>query len=222
MAIARDTTGTRNNSGATTTPSNTFNNAAGNFLTVGFFYDKNATVSLAQYNGVTMTNSQTVTMTGWVYKLSIWYLVSPATGSHTVNFTLSVSAAATIIIPQSYSGVDTSSPVDSSAQNYLTGTAGGATQTITLSPTTSTGWMVGYCVSSGSGLSGGTNTNIISGGTTQDALYDTNGTIASGSQTLNIVWTGLNSSEGAGMVGFSFKAPTVASTNGFFRLMRSR
>lgn len=212
MAIARDTTGTATNSGATTTPSQTFNNVGGNFIVWGFFYDKNATISSATWGGTAVTVAQTVTMTGWVYKLSLLYLANASTGSNTLNITLTGSSSqATVIQGQSYSGVETSSPVDSSNTSYVT-TTGNITATVSLSPTTTTGWMVGFINSANGGtLTGGTNTTIISGGTTQYCLFDTNGTIGSGTQTLNIVESNANA-VGTAMVGLSFKAPAAAFT----------
>jgi hypothetical protein len=214
MAIARDTTGTRTNSGATLTPSQTFNNVGGNFIVWGFFYDRNATISAVTWGGTAVTVVQTVDMTGWVYKLSLLYLPSAATGSNTLSITLTgTSAQATIIQGQSYSGAATS-PVDSSNSSLVT-TTGSITASVSLTPTTSTGWMVGYInTANGGTLTAGTNTSIISGGTTQDCMFDTNGVIGSGAQTLNIVESSA-SAVGTGMVGLSFKDTTPVASATF-------
>lgn len=210
MAIALDTVGTFSNSGTTLTPSNTFNNAAGNFMVVGFFYSKDATLSTITYNSVAMTVADTITMTGWVYKVSFCYLSSPSTGSNTVNATLTgTSNQATILQAISYSGAATSSPVDSTATTVYT--TSGTTQQITLNPTTSTGWLVGWFTNSNSGtISGGTNTTLRGVTQPQWGFADTNGTIGSGAQTLNLTTSASFSAEGGVFQGISFKAPAVA------------
>ena len=213
MAIARDTTGTKANNGNANPVTYSFNNAGGNFSVLGLFYDKNATITSVTYAGNTATVASTTTMTGWVYKLSIVYIESSATGTNNwvVNFSGSTAGAVCITQAQSYTGVPSSSAVDSTNTNYIT-TTGSQSQALSLTPTTSTGWMVGYCVSGNSGtLTAGTNTSIISGGSIQDALFDTFGTIGSGSQTLNLNWSSLSGGgEGAAMAGFSFKSAIAA------------
>ena len=204
MAIARDTAGTLNNSGATTTPSNTFDNVAGNCLVVEFIYDKNATISLAQYNGSNMTHAQTQTMTGWVYKLSLYYLMSPATGSHTVNFTLSTSATATLITPVSYSGVDS---VESSNSSYIT-TTGAQTQSVSTTVAGSGYWLAGgYNGADGGTTAAGTGTTISSGGN-QTGMIDSNGTVSSGSPALAINWANLTGTAEGGAVAILAMKPT--------------
>ena len=168
---------------------------------------KGTTVSSITYNGVSMTIVETIDMTGWAYRLVLAYLVSPATGTHNIVATTSgTSANGFIFTAQTFTGVSTSSPVDSHTSNYHTGTSTGYTQTITLSPTTSTGWMWGSCqASNGAGtLTGGTNTTL-RGTNNQQNTFDTNGVIGSGSQTLNLAWGSPSSTEGQAMVGLSFK-----------------
>ena len=222
MAIALDTVGTYSNSGTVSNPSNTFNNVAGNFLVVGFFYGSNASITAATYNGVAMTHVSTTTMTGWVYKVSMYYLPLPATGSHSIAFTLNTASnQATIIQGISYSGVDTLSPVDSTA-TPLYSVSSGNTQQITLTPTTSTGWLCGWFTNSNSGtVSGGTNTTLRGVTQPQWGFVDTNGTIASGSQTLNLSFSQANfTTEGAVFQGISFKSPApVVNKGAFFTFM---
>lgn len=209
MAIAVNTTLAFNNSGATTTPSNTLNNVAGDCLVVGFIYDKNATISLAQYNGVNMTHQQTVTMTGWVYKVSTYTLLSPATGSHTINFTINTSSTATLIGAVTYTGVST---IESSNSGYIT-TTGAQTQTVTTSVAGAGDWLVGvYNGADVSTTSAGAGTTIRIGGN-QTGMVDSNGTVSSGTPGLVINWGSLTGSgEGGALSAVALKPPAAAVT----------
>jgi hypothetical protein len=208
MAIAVNSSVAFNNSGASTTPSNTLNNVAGNCLVVGFIYDKNGTISLAQYNGVNMTHQQTVTMTGWVYKVSTYTLLSPATGSHTINFTISTSAQATLIGAVTYSGVNS---VESSNSSYIT-SAGAQTQSVSTTVAGSGDWLVGVYNGADTGTTaGGTNTTIRIGGN-QTGIVDSNGTVSSGSPALAINWASLTGGgEGGALSTVALKPPSTAT-----------
>lgn len=216
MAIALGTNGPQTNSGTANPVTVAFNNAAGNFIAFGLFYDKNATITSVTYAGATATVAGTVTMTGWVYKVSICYIHAPATGSNNwvVNFSGSTAGAVCVNQAVSYTGVATSSAVDSTTTNYVTGATNVCNAT--LSPGTSTGWMVAFgCQSGGTTISAGTNTTLRTGfATFGGSMMDTNGTIASGSQTIGYTGsTNFNSTEGAAIAAFSFKAPASGPTN---------
>ena len=208
MAISRNSIGTGNNSGAVTNPSNTFNNVSGNLLAVGFAYDKNGSVTAATYGGVAMTSAGTVTMTGWVYKVALYYLINPPTGSNTVNFTLSASAQATLIYPMSYNC--TSANIDSTNSGYIT-TSGAQNQNISLSPTTANNWFVGFYNGADVGTTAaGTNATLVTGlSGNQTGMIDTNGVKGPGATNFGISWGNLTAGgEGAVIVGMSFKETT--------------
>lgn len=217
--ITLDSVGSFNNSGAVSNPSNTFNNVSGDFMLVGFFYGGNVSINSMKYNGVEMTHAKTIEMTSWVYKVSLYYLPAPATGSHTVNVVLSGSSnQATVLQAISYKGVDQVSPVDSIAVGIYSHS--GNTQQITLTPTTSEGWLAGWLTNSNSGtVSGGSNTTLRGIAQPQWGFVDSNGVVSSGSQTLNLTFSNNISNEGAVFLGLSFKAVASNFNQDFFRVL---
>ena len=152
-------------------------------------YDTGAsgrTVSAVTYNGVALTklNSITAAVESSTQDGELWYLIAPATGSHTIAVTLTGSVSHSASSAMSYTGVDQSSPIDSSN----TGQNNSGTATFTLSTTVakSNCWLVGGVMARDSGPpAAGTGTTLRglnSGSWTTGG--DSNGTVGTGSQSL--------------------------------------
>jgi hypothetical protein len=95
-------------------------------LVVGVSIFATGTVSSVTYNGVGLTFVRADS--NGVYRSEVWRLVAPATGSNTVEVTLSLSLTS-ISSAESYTGVDQSSPVDTSNGNNGVGTTASASVT---------------------------------------------------------------------------------------------
>jgi len=133
MAIAIDSTVTFNRSSATT-HSFTFDNVAGDFLLIGFSttVGNGATVSSITYNSVSLTVVDTQINPNNSLS-TVWRLNNPATGSNTIEITLSSTNGVAGSV-QSYTGVDLANPIDASNK----GTSWGATTAMSLPITTIT------------------------------------------------------------------------------------
>lgn len=104
MAIARDSNLATFDDAAGTTHTYSFNNSAGNFLLVPVFeVDGGDFVTGVTYNGVAMTNGGKIALgTTQIY---IFYLASPATGTHNIVISANNAACDTRGGASSYSGV---------------------------------------------------------------------------------------------------------------------
>lgn len=156
------------------------------------------TVSDIQYNGVSLTK-----IGGTVCPsdrgVSMWYLKAPATGSNT----LSVSGSGLYLLSAaSYTGVDQTSPLDSS--NTAT-TTGGNPFTFSTTVVATGCWLVCAGKTNGANPTAGTGTTNRVG---NDAgIFDSNGTVGTGSQSLSLSnGTGAN----LGFIIASFKPAAAA------------
>ncbi len=163
------------------------------FLIV-FTFGNNAgaeTVTGLTYNSVALTQIQSLqdagVGTGLFQDAEVWYLKAPATGANTLAAT--VSGGAFCILAGSYTGVNQTSPIDSfsGAMTPPTGNSDPANNAASWSQATTVvaanSWLVGRPWS----LSGG---EVASTGTTERTgghVFDSNGTVGTGSQSLN--WT---------------------------------
>lgn len=95
-------------------------------LVVGVSVFATGTVSTITYNSVSMTFIRSDT--NGVYRSELWQLVAPATGSNTVEVTLSASLTS-IANAQSYSEVDQTTPIDADNGNNGTGNPASASVT---------------------------------------------------------------------------------------------
>lgn len=115
MAVAYDTLGSGEVTGSTMNLSWTHVCTGSNLLLLVFIEHQNtsASVSSVTYNGVSMTQLQRNDHTDSLYA---FYLVAPATGSHTVAVTMGSATNDISGISQSYTGVSQTSPIDNSAK----------------------------------------------------------------------------------------------------------
>lgn len=187
MAIAIDS---QNKS---TAASAAFNNAAGNLLIV-FSYVSGGSTSGVTYNGVSMTQVQTESSGAGRQSLSAWILKSPATGSNTLAVTNS--GTFTEWFALSYSGCDTAgTQPDSSHLDTGSGT-GPLTGTTTV--VASNCWLVIGSADSQGGETAGTGTTLRQTDTGNGIVSgDSNATVGTGSQSLNVNYSGSATSWGA-------------------------
>lgn len=217
MPIALNTAGGTYARSANSTSSNhTFNNAAGTTLVAGFALNNATDVfTTATYNGVSLTLGTKVSATGeYDY---IMYLSNPSTGSNTFTVNRSSSQVADVGLA-SYTGIETSSPVDGTNTATI-GTGASATITETITPTASNCWMFAF-----SGLqrlsTASTNSTHRSGNTTDGgSLYDSNGTVTSG-VAFSMVQS-ISSSGPAGGVAMTLKPSASATVNSNFLVFMS-
>lgn len=147
----------------------------------------NRSVSTISFNGVALTkvNSITAAVEGATQDGELWYLVAPATGTHTITVTLTGSVSHMASSAFSYTGVDQTNPIDSN--NTGQNNTGTATFTLSTTVVKSNCWLVGGAMARDSGPpgagSGTTLRGLNSGSWTTGA--DSNGTVGTGSQSLS-------------------------------------
>ena len=177
----------------------------------------------ATYNSVSMTKERFIDgVTDGAAagtETSLWRLVAPATGANSISVALSVSNIYQEISASSYTGVNQTTPIDSSNTGQSASSGNSAVTSISLSTTVvaASCWLVGYVWSRGSAPA------VVSGTTQRTAnasafstVGDSNGTVGTGSQTLS--WT---TSSGAWPGGVIVSiAPVLVNINtGFFQFM---
>ena len=188
MPIALDVATNGGNSGAATVNSFSWNHTCtgSNLILIVAIADGTGTTTGVTYNNVSLTK-----INGTGYGTSLWYLINPATGTHSVVVSRTNNQASSLGgVSASYSGVNQSSPIDSS--NAITGTYG-STDPLTVSTTVvkPNCWLVGTAIYffgtstrtlSSNRTSRGSWSNIVAGGGTAMIMSDSNGTISTGSQ----------------------------------------
>lgn len=135
------------------------------------------TTSGITYNGVALTRIGFVQCPGDRY-VSVWYLAAPATGSNTL-----ASSGANLyeLVAACYSGVDQSSPIDSS--NTAT-TSGGNPFTFSTTVVATGCWLVTAGKTNGANPTAGSGT--INRVVNDAGIFDSNGTVGTGSQSLSL------------------------------------
>jgi hypothetical protein len=208
-SIALDSTaGTTVRQSSVGSISTSFTNTAGNILIVGVAPNNDSdVVSGITYNAVALTRAAASTGHGISESDYLYYLISPATGAHTlvITFTTTVTADYGIV---SYSGAKTTGQPDGTVSTFVG--AGNSSITESITSTADNSWMVAW-----SGLqrqtTASTNSTIRSGATTVGgSLYDSNGPIhpaGSFSMTQN-----LSSAGSAGGVAMTIAPAAAAST----------
>lgn len=192
MAIIYDSTA---NSTGTGVSSLTYalNNSAGDVLVVGVCVNDGAAshVSGITYNGVALTKSveNNDDSPGSQTSTSLWYLASPATGSHNVvvslNGTYNVSSGAI-----TFSGSNTSSPIGATTTKKQ---ANGTSNTVSITTSYANSILVDVWGMSGTATSvSATGTNQTSrwvNSTSRTAMGSTETTTTAGSYTMSWSWT---------------------------------
>lgn len=155
------------------------------------------------YNGVAMTSLGTYT-----YGLrggQLWYLLNPASGANTVSIS-HTGAVFTIGVAASYTGVKQSGQPDAAINTQTTASGTSLTATVTVTATGS--WLVTGTITEGNALTAGTGATLrITGSNVAVALFDSNGSPGTGSQSMTINESPANQFA-IGMVSF---APAAAS-----------
>lgn len=148
------------------------------------------TVSSVKCNGTTMTklDSITATLESNNQDTENWYMVNPPTGTCTIQVNLSGTSNYTSANANSYTGVDQTSPIDS---HFVTqSTSASASFSISTTVGGSNEWLTGFAWSRGGIPSAGSGTTLRS---TNPGVYianaDSNGTVSTGSQSLNFTST---------------------------------
>ena len=218
MAIAIDSTQTFGLTGNAVTHNITFNNAAGGLLVVGFACLRNVagdSVSGITYNGVSLTKIAHRNGTANNRTANMWYLLNPATGSNTLAITLAASerVAGAVV---SYTGHDTTTPIDVSNTDVSSGTS------IVMNVTTVTDNAVLLGVNNenrGVSTLGTNTTSVFNSAGNAQVLRSTNPISPAGATTLS--YTALSSDPGAPYVIAAIRpaAGAPAANSGWFHFL---
>lgn len=210
FAIAFDAPSQSTSSSATTKTWTHVTSGSNTIMFEGIYTVGGRTISSNTYNSVAITAINTATSANG-QQLYWNYLIAPTTGSNSVSYTTSGSAANTGGLATTYSGAKQSSQPDSSN----TGTSAGPTDPFTINTTVvATGcWIAGYIINNGN-AGGGSNTVLrtTDQATYSGGLFDTNGTVGTGSQAFNVAANG-SSFFWAGCISSFAPSPAVGPTN---------
>lgn len=174
------------------------------------------TVTSVKYNNVSMTLAKAQGSGGTGVK--IWYLVAPDTGTHNI---VATSSSNTFIRYSSisYTGVDQTSPINTTGGT----TASGTGITCTVNTTVNNCWTTMVVVGSGTlqslTLTSPTTWRVRIGGDGQVGAFDSNSALSSGSNSLQISGGGSATWSGA-IVGLA-PVPELSASNLTFFSMAS-
>lgn len=136
------------------------------------------------YNGVAMTLVNNVApSTRWIY---LFYLASPSSGAN--NIVASASASVYVgVAAASYTGTSITTQPEANNTNFSVGAATSLGTSVTVA--TANAWLVMAGKSTAAGLAGGAGTTFrtgdgFGGGTGIAGIFDSNGALGAGSQTL--------------------------------------
>lgn len=209
MAIALDTTSSSGAvfpGGASVSVSHTCTGT--DLILWAVVYDESFAASVTNitavtYNGVSMTLANSTYQVGQ-YGCSIWYLLNPATGSHTLTATRTSVLNGFGVAGMSYTGVKQSGQPDNSAVNRTDGNS-----TLSLTTVADNCWTI-LGESSGRNVTASTGTTVRQGSATQFFTGDSNGPITpAGSYSMSTTETA-GGTPGRVMVSFS---PVAVITN---------
>ena len=170
---------------------------AGNILFVGCWSRTTDGVSAATYNGVAMTLG-VKNVAGGFYAY-IYYILNPASGSHTVSIT---STAELSCASASYTGASQTAQPDNTAS--ATNPAWDP-PTVTMTVNTANSWAFGVTTNGGFGSNAGTGTNLTrlqQLPSTVGAIYDSHGALATGSTVFTPVVIGGTPSQTIAVMSF--------------------
>lgn len=183
MAIAVDTTTDGGFNGSTTTLTWSHTTAGSDrVLLVAVQTTSGDLVTGATYNTVAMTQINKAVAPSSTTNIYLFYLIAPTTGAHDVVVTASATSALAGL-SASYTGCDQASQPDS----QTTATAANPATSLTASTTVvaSNCWLVSVFVNTASFAAAGTNTTErIEHSAVGFGIYDSNGTVSTGSQSL--------------------------------------
>lgn len=210
MAIALDavSTPTGNEGSGNLTVSHTCT-GDDRILFVGFHTDADDVTSVT-YATVAMTRVATSVQVAGDKWCHLFYLVAPATGAN--NIVVSATTDTSIFgYGVSYTGAAQSGQPDSSATNAVTGTTSIALATTVVAEDC---WLVCFAKNDIGNFGVGAGTTA-RGGAQVNQIADSNGTVSTGSQSLNLTYS---SGDAAGVVA-SFKPFVASATTSNFMLL---
>ncbi len=167
------------------------------------------TVSGITYNGSAMTRVGTISNADFG-DVFLYRLVGPATGAHNVVVTYTGSPVFGCSTTSSYTGAKQSGGVFVSATNR----AESNTVSISITPNSANNWIAMGQANSGTapfGGGGSATVRLVNANNAASVMYDSNGTVSTGSVTMTSTWSGA-SNTGAGIVGESFEPVATPST----------
>ena len=126
----------------------------------------------ASYNGVSMTQIGSSLNCGGNRNISLWYLINPASGSHTVSVTRSSSSGWTLGYAVSYTGAKQSGVPDATSS---TNQGESSSFTETLTTVADNCWVVLAAGSQDDGLSAGTNATTVYANSLEMSFFDNSG-----------------------------------------------
>lgn len=189
MAIARDASTTSNASAWGTGSSATFSHTCSGsdrlLLVYTFNNGNSGDPTGITYNSVAMTKINTQATDGGGFKLTLWGLLAPATGSNSVVVTWATGDGINNCTAFSYTGVKQSGLPDSSNTGS---SASSSSISVSTTVVASNCWLAGCTRSSNATQSGGTNASIVNACNSNGSqcVHDSNGTVGTGSQTATI------------------------------------
>ncbi len=136
-------------------------------------------VSTVKYNGVSLTLGKNENTTSGLNHTSIYYLVNPATGAHTVAVTYTGSIDAGAVTSISLTGAAQSSPID--ATGSAEDTVGTGTTTANITTATANAWLIDSYFDNPGGALG--SASVGSGQTSRSNIPDSVVGVVSGSST---------------------------------------
>lgn len=212
MAIALDNSGEMRTDGTTGNATLSFTVSGTNRALVLVAFTTNNSIT-ATYAGVSMTNIARVSNSnGW--EMDLFLLLNPTIGANGATINLSTGGTRSGFVVASYTGVAQSGQPDSFATPAQVSSSPYSLPTTVIA----TGcWLVGGVVGNGTGsVSAGASTTLRNGvsvvASTSLGLLDSNGTVGTGSQSLNATLTGITNMIGAVMS----LAPIVTVNSGAF------
>lgn len=166
------------------------------------------------YNGVSMTRAKAhLRAVGGAGYHFCYILHAPATGANNVVVSASTTMTGIVCYIESYTGVNQSSTADSTNENN---TAASSTFTMTTTVVASNCWLVGNTQDDAGNATAGSGTSKIStlnAGFGQQ-LWDSNGTVGTGSQSLN-----MNNGAGTSWDGIIISIAPAAAATGHTKLL---
>jgi len=167
------------------------------------------------YNGVSMTLLQNTSIIAGAVELLTYYLLAPATGANNIVVSFS-SATNGHVWSASYTGVKQSGFPDSQANSGEL--SGGTTQSQATTVVDSNCWLVGLGYNDVAEIfaGAGTTRRAVCVAGVNYALFDSNGTVSTGSQSLATSWTGTATSKLLYVLSMS---PATGNNSNFFMFM---
>lgn len=167
------------------------------------------------YGGVAMTKLVRAWHANDTRAISLWYLLSPATGSNTVA--LSGTGGFTVFdaTAVSYTGVSQNIPPQTQTQANV---GAALSRTATVTTTTANNWLIMGAAATSQSPAAGAGATLRSAGNFRGATFDSNGTVANGAASMTVTFA---SSESATIIASFRPGFEIACATGSFALTGS-